>query len=57
MEKSFNLDNNINPEVNDFLKDSILDPEEAQALSDIFEANKKIIIISKENLVKLRKSI
>jgi hypothetical protein len=58
MEKSFNLDNNINPELNYFLKDTILDPEEAQALTDIFEANKKgIIIISEGNLVKLRKSI
>ena len=47
--------NNLNPELNEFLKDNKLSREEAQILVDAFNENKaNILIISKRNLKKLR---
>ncbi len=50
--------NNFNPELEAFLKDNILAKEEADILNDMFEENKAwIILVSKQNLRKLRESI
>ncbi len=50
--------NNLNPELNEFLKDNELSREEADVLNDAFKENKEnILIISKKNLEALRKII
>ena len=54
----YNLDRDINPELDDFLSDWKLDKGEIKALTEIFEYNKTWIInISKKNLEWLRKNI
>ena len=54
----YDLDENINPEMDDFLSDWFLNSDEFKAVTEIFENNKdNIINISKENLDKLKKSV
>ncbi len=54
----YNLDTNLNPELQKFLDDKILTSEEAQALTDVFDANKlQILNVSAENLQALREVI
>ena len=55
---NYDLDNNINPEMDDFLSDWFLNSDELKAVNEIFENNKNNLInISKENIDKLKKSI
>jgi len=50
--------NNLNPELKEFLKDNELSKEEADVLVDAFNENKaSVLLISKHNLRKLRKII
>ena len=54
----YNLDRDINPELDDFLSDWKLDKGEIKALTEIFEHNKTWVInISKKNLEWLRLAI